>query len=196
MTDTQWPRYIVLHQERVGSPHRYAGSVHAPDAEMAMLNARDVFVRRPECFSLWVVRATLVHALTAEELAENPDAQPYPVDPAPSTDRDGAAAPVPAPYYVFQKIGHKKVHEHVGEVDATSPAEAMCSALKAFPNKKATVWWVFPVRAVRESTPEDIEQLFQIAETKLYRDQGQYHTVAALQRIKEQKEWEQHASGS
>ena len=46
MTDTQWPLYEVFEQERPGQPHRNAGAVHAPDPELALQNARDVFVRR------------------------------------------------------------------------------------------------------------------------------------------------------
>jgi ring-1,2-phenylacetyl-CoA epoxidase subunit PaaB len=72
MTDTQWPRFIVFQQAKVDAPHQYAGSVHAPDAEMALMNARDVFVRRPTCVSLWVVPSTAVFSRTAEELAEKP----------------------------------------------------------------------------------------------------------------------------
>ncbi len=188
MTDTQWPRYVVLHQDRSGNPHRYAGSVHAPDAEMALLNARDVFVRRPECISLWVVRASLIHALTAEEIEENPDACPTPIDGARGASEEAGAR---QPYYVFQKIGQRGVHQHVGDMEAASPQEAMRKARGSFPMKNVAVWWVFPAGAVRQSTPEDIEQLFQIAETKIFRDQGQYHTVAALRQIKEQKEQEQ-----
>jgi ring-1,2-phenylacetyl-CoA epoxidase subunit PaaB len=47
--------YEVFKQEREGAPFRNVGSVHAPDAEMALMNARDVFARRPACHSLWVV---------------------------------------------------------------------------------------------------------------------------------------------
>jgi ring-1,2-phenylacetyl-CoA epoxidase subunit PaaB len=178
MTDTQWPRYIVLHQEREGKPHAYAGSVHAPDAEMALLNARDVFVRRPECVSLWVVRADRVYAVTAEELEDKPDRFA-------NLDLIGETT---EPYYVFQKIGPRGLHTHVGEVSARNAEEAMKLALDQYAQKNVSVWWVFPSRIVRKSTPEDILAMFAIAETKLYRDQGQYHTVAALRRIKDQKE--------
>ena len=38
------------------------GSLHAPDAEMAIRNARDVYTRRNEGVSIWVVRSADVHA--------------------------------------------------------------------------------------------------------------------------------------
>ena len=34
------------------------GSLHAPDAEMAINNARDVYTRRNEGVGIWVVRAS------------------------------------------------------------------------------------------------------------------------------------------
>src|SRR5436190_123076 len=145
MTDTQWPRYIVLHQDKEGNPHRYAGSVHAPDAEMALLNARDVFVRRPECISLWVVRADRVLTLTAEELAEH-------LDRFASVTAEGETES----YTVFQKLGARGLHAHMGEVQARSAEEAMKLALESLPQKNVTVWWVLPVSAVLKSTPEDI----------------------------------------
>lgn len=177
MTDTQWPRWVVLHQGTERDPHRYAGSVHAPDAEIALQNARDVFVRRPECVSLWVVRADHVLARTAEELA---------LTPSPSLPIEGGSGAA-EPYYVFQKIGQKGVHQHVGEVEAAAAGEAMQRALAAFEHRSVLVWWVFPARAVAKSGPEDVD-VYRIAETKRFRDQGEYHTVATLRKLRVRQE--------
>ena len=68
MTDTQWNRYQVFVQESEGKPHLDYGSVHAPDPELALLNARDVFARRPDCVSMWVVPVEAIYSNTAEEL--------------------------------------------------------------------------------------------------------------------------------
>ncbi len=67
MTDTpqdasQWPLWEVFTQPGLGKPHEHAGSVHAPDAEMALQNARDVYTRRGEAVSLWVVPANQIVA--------------------------------------------------------------------------------------------------------------------------------------
>ena len=69
MSDTQWARYQVFEQAGADAPHTGAGSIHAADDEMALLTARDVFVRRPECVSQWIVRADRILERTAEELA-------------------------------------------------------------------------------------------------------------------------------
>ncbi len=71
MPDTQWSRYQVFLQEKPGTPHQDMGSIHAPDREMALLNARDVFVRRPACVSLWIVPVQSIFSRTAQEIQEN-----------------------------------------------------------------------------------------------------------------------------
>jgi len=52
---TQWRLWEVFTQKKTGEPHEHAGNVHAPDAEMALQNARDVYSRRGEATNLWVV---------------------------------------------------------------------------------------------------------------------------------------------
>lgn len=66
--DTQWPLWEVFTQPRDGKPHEHAGSVHAPDAEMALENARDVYARRNEGISLWVVPSDQITASTPEDM--------------------------------------------------------------------------------------------------------------------------------
>nr|MBP6414589.1 1,2-phenylacetyl-CoA epoxidase subunit B [Bacteroidia bacterium] len=36
--DTQWPLWEVFIQPNAGIPHKHAGSVHAADAESALMN--------------------------------------------------------------------------------------------------------------------------------------------------------------
>ena len=67
MTDTQWPLWEVFTQKRTGLPFEHAGSVHAPDKEMALQNARDVYSRRGEATCLWVVRSEEIVSSTPED---------------------------------------------------------------------------------------------------------------------------------
>lgn len=53
-----WPLWEVFVRSSRGLSHVHAGSLHAPDAEMAVRNARDLYTRRNEGVSLWVVRST------------------------------------------------------------------------------------------------------------------------------------------
>jgi ring-1,2-phenylacetyl-CoA epoxidase subunit PaaB len=67
MTTEQMPVWEVFTQKKDGEPHEHAGSVHAPDAEMALQNARDVYSRRNEAISIWVVPAAAITASTPED---------------------------------------------------------------------------------------------------------------------------------
>lgn len=58
MTDKDWPLYEVFIRSKSGLSHRHVGSVHAADAPMALDHARDVYTRRSEGVSIWVVRST------------------------------------------------------------------------------------------------------------------------------------------
>ena len=62
-----WPLWEVFVQEKQGAPHEHAGSVHAPDAELALQNARDVYARRGRLLSIWVVESTRIVATTPSD---------------------------------------------------------------------------------------------------------------------------------
>jgi len=66
--DSQWPLWEVFVQPPNGAPHEHAGSVHAVDAEHALQNARDVYARRGEAVSLWVVPSNAITASTPEDM--------------------------------------------------------------------------------------------------------------------------------
>lgn len=66
--DSQWPLWEVFVQGPGGEPHEHAGSLHAVDAEHALQNARDVYARRSEAVSIWVVPSAMVTASTPEDV--------------------------------------------------------------------------------------------------------------------------------
>jgi ring-1,2-phenylacetyl-CoA epoxidase subunit PaaB len=185
MKDTQWPSYIVFDQPGEGKPAFYAGAVHAPDPDMALLNARDVFARRDDHVTLWVVRQSHIYAKTAEELNQPPN-QPTnePLDYPASRLQD---------YLVFQKTVHKGTLVHVGDLQATGAAEAMTKALETFPNPKAIVWWVLPALAIHRTDPAENDALFGPAESKPFRHSNFYPTVTLMREISlanEKLHWE------
>ena len=57
MANEDWPLWEVFIRSRAGLAHRHAGSIHAADAQMAIDHARDVYTRRSEGVSIWVVRS-------------------------------------------------------------------------------------------------------------------------------------------
>ena len=64
---SEWPLWEVFIRGQHGLNHRHVGSLHAPDAEMAINNARDVYTRRNEGVSIWAVRADLIVASSPDE---------------------------------------------------------------------------------------------------------------------------------
>ncbi len=70
-----WPLWEVFIRSRSGLNHKHVGSLHAADADMAIENARDVYTRRNEGISIWVVESKYV-------IASNPGDEESLFDPA------------------------------------------------------------------------------------------------------------------
>ena len=62
-----WPLYEVFVRGKRGLNHVHVGSVHAADDEMALRHARDLYTRRNEGVSIWVVRSTDITASSPDE---------------------------------------------------------------------------------------------------------------------------------
>jgi ring-1,2-phenylacetyl-CoA epoxidase subunit PaaB len=65
-----WPLWEIFIRSKQGLHHKHVGSLHATDAQMAIENARDVYTRRNEGISIWVVESTKI---TATKPEENPE---------------------------------------------------------------------------------------------------------------------------
>jgi len=170
--DTQWPRYYVFEKANEDTRHQYVGTVHAPDPELALQNARDVFARRPSQISIWVVRSEYLSSKTLTE--------------------QGIKKSVPAAftgnkiedYYVFRKEKPKAPHVNVGVIKADNPEKAIAVALETFPSKDAMVWWVFPVSKVATSEDNDPRTLLGSASDKEFRHQSHYPVVTLMRKVK------------
>ena len=71
----EWPLWEVFIRGQHGMSHRHIGSLHAVDAKHALKNARDVYTRRNEGISIWVVE-------TSKITASNPSNKEALFDPA------------------------------------------------------------------------------------------------------------------
>lgn len=67
MAESAIPLWEVFIRSRNGLAHHHVGSLHAADAEMALQAARDIYTRRGEGTSIWVVPSA---AITASDPAE------------------------------------------------------------------------------------------------------------------------------
>jgi len=62
-----WPLFEIFIRSKNGLSHKHVGSLHAADADMAITNARDVYTRRKEGVSIWVVESKDITASNPEE---------------------------------------------------------------------------------------------------------------------------------
>lgn len=164
----QGPRWEVFKQDAAGKPHQAVGSVHAADAEHALLMARSVYARRPAAISMWVAPADDVFAVTAEELEA---AAPWPVEEEGPTRR----------FLVFRKTSHRRAMtfvDHVGEVQAPGPRAAVAAAVRDFPEPPALTWWVVPADDVVASPEDEAAAWFDPARDKTYKQQSAYGLLA------------------
>ncbi|SHF53878.1 ring-1,2-phenylacetyl-CoA epoxidase subunit PaaB [Jatrophihabitans endophyticus] len=62
-----WPLWEVFLRGKRGLNHVHVGSLHAADGQMALHHARDLYTRRNEGVSIWVVRAEDITASSPDE---------------------------------------------------------------------------------------------------------------------------------
>jgi ring-1,2-phenylacetyl-CoA epoxidase subunit PaaB len=70
---TDWPLFEVFIRSKQGLDHKHVGSLHASDAEHAIALARDVYTRRQEGVSIWVVPSKAITASDPAQKSENFD---------------------------------------------------------------------------------------------------------------------------
>ena len=167
-TDTQWPRWEVLKKDNERKPHQAVGSVHAADAEHALLMARTVFARRPAAVSMWVAPAASIHTFTAEELAQLPPA---------TDDHTGALHG----YLVVVKSTNRRsmtFGDLKGEVEASSVRAAVDRAIELAGEEPVLALWLVEAGSVVRSEPEDADPWFGPAQDKTYKQQSVYSSRA------------------
>ncbi|MBL4827785.1 MAG: 1,2-phenylacetyl-CoA epoxidase subunit B [Spongiibacteraceae bacterium] len=81
MSDTQsCELYEVFVRSSRGLEHKHVGSLHAPGDELALQYARDVYTRRSEGVSLWVVKSSNITASQEDDAGmffDPSDDKPY-----------------------------------------------------------------------------------------------------------------------
>ncbi len=70
MDNSSWPLFEVFIRAKAGLSHRHVGSLHAADAEMAIYHARDLYTRRGEGVSIWVLDSKSIVASDPGDQAE------------------------------------------------------------------------------------------------------------------------------
>ncbi len=189
MSDTQWPRWEVFKQDGPKRPHQAVGTVHAADAEHALLAARNVFVRRPHAVSLWVAPAERILTVTQELLRSDESLKLEVLEgEAPlktytevrgTEVRDTASR---GRYQVFCKTSYKpslSFADYQGELEAESPQGALKRARQTFLVETPLAWMIVPEDAIARTHDEDVPSWFDPAKDKTYKQQSAYGAVKA-----------------
>ena len=71
MSKNETPLWEVFIRPRNALSHKHCGSLHAADAELALQAARDVYTRRGEGTSIWVVPSSAITASDPAQKDEN-----------------------------------------------------------------------------------------------------------------------------
>lgn len=66
----EWPLWEVFVRSKQGLEHKHCGSLHASDAAQALVMARDVYTRRQEGVSIWVVPSVAITASNPDDKGE------------------------------------------------------------------------------------------------------------------------------
>ncbi|MFO1344444.1 MAG: 1,2-phenylacetyl-CoA epoxidase subunit PaaB [Burkholderiales bacterium] len=72
-TQSAWPLFEVFVRSKSGLDHKHVGSLHASDPQHALALARDVYTRRQEGVSIWVVPSNAITASDPAQKSENFD---------------------------------------------------------------------------------------------------------------------------
>jgi len=70
-SDSSTPLWEVFIRPRNGLNHKHVGSLHAADGDLALQAARDVYTRRGEGNSIWVVPSNQIIASDPDKSEEN-----------------------------------------------------------------------------------------------------------------------------
>lgn len=191
----QFETYEVFHQKKEGAPFVYVGPVHAPEADVAFLFAKEQFSRRAACAGLWVVptAAITVTAYAGDQESAYDSLPPRPAAtlPASAPEPDETAAAEAAyfageeDYDVFHLRKRGKAHQHVGKVRAASAAEALWVARVVFGAAAGPVVNVWVARSADFLRSEEADQdIWETTPDKKYRDALAYRVQDRIEKFK------------
>ena len=194
----QFGTYEVFHQKKEGAPFVYVGPVHAPEADVAFLFAKEQYSRRFACTGLWVVPTAAITVteyvgdqesaydtlplLTNQEAAATPAAGSRCTDDTPAEEAAYAAGE--EDYDIFHLKKRGKAHQHVGKVRASSPAQALQVAKAVFGEQRPVVnAWAARSADFLRSDDED-RDIWTTTPDKKYRDAISYKVQDRIERFK------------
>lgn len=189
----QFGTYEAFHQKKEGAPFVYVGPVHAPEADVAFLFAKEQYSRRFACSGLWVVPTasiTVTDYVGDQESAYDTlplltTAQaPAGTGVDDTAGEEAAYAAGEEDYDIFHLKKRGKAHQHVGKVRASSPAQALQVAKAVFGEQRPVVnVWVARSADFLRSGEED-RDIWNTTPEKKYRDAIAYRVQDRIEKFK------------
>jgi len=186
----QFQTFEAFHQKKEGAPFVYVGPVHAPEADVAFLFAKEQYSRRFACSGLWVVptAAITVTDYVGDQESAYDTLPLLPKTTAPNVDEsvleEAAYAAGEEDYDIFHLKKRGKAHQHVGKVRAASPAEALQVAKAVFGEQRpvVNVWAVRSADILRSDA--DDRDIWSTTPEKKYRDAIAYRVQDRIEKFK------------
>ncbi|UII23665.1 phenylacetic acid degradation b [Fulvivirga ligni] len=174
----QFGTYEVFTQLKEDKPYQHEGIVHAPNADMAFIFAKEQYSRRMTCSGLFVVETrnvfvtdttedeTNLYSLISDEFPKEGEAEEY-------------------EFFHLMKRG--KQHQRVGSVEARNPQEALAMAKPAFIEEKPVYnVWVIKTSDILFSSDED-QIIWSTLPEKQFRDAIAYKAADKIKAFKESR---------
>ncbi|MCX8492365.1 MAG: phenylacetic acid degradation b [Cyclobacteriaceae bacterium] len=161
----QFGTYEVFVQPKEGKPFQHEGIVHAPNLELAYILAKETFTRRFTCTSLYVTDTRDVFASPITEGDENAyDQIKFSV----------ATSGAKKQFEIYHLLKRGKQHVHAGNVEASSPEDAMSEAKQKL-NQGKIVFniWAIETNNIRFTSLEE-QELWLTLPDKKFRDAANY----------------------
>ena len=173
----QLPTYEVFVQPNEKRAFQHEGIVHATNAEMAFMFAKEQFSRRYTCSGIWTVSTQLVFVTS---YSDNQQSVYKSIEN--SDKRTGDTA-----YLIFHMLKRGKQHKIAGKVLAGSYEEALEAAKKELdPGKPVLNIWVTKDEDVFKTTEED-RQIWVTLHEKQFREATDYRGAEKIKQFKEEQ---------
>lgn len=175
----QFETFEVFLQPKDGRPYEHAGTVHAPNLDMAFLFGKEQYSRRFTCVAM-AVAATRSISTTA--ISDNKENIYHQIKESTSANNADSRFEV---FHLYKRGQHVK---HMGSVPAKDHQEALKAAKVAFNDEKKPVLCVWLVKAndIHFVDQEDKDIWLTLSE-KLYRDALAYKAGDKLNDFKEKR---------
>ncbi|MCS7077353.1 MAG: hypothetical protein NZ455_11625 [Bacteroidia bacterium] len=169
----QWQTFEVFHQKKPDEPHIHVGAVHASNADVAFLFAKEQYARRLQCYNLWLAKTADIYAYNLEK-KQNDNFNSQEVQSHPEVMYD-----------IFYQISRGEHPKYTGTVIATHPDQAIQEAQKNFGSNSFMIWAIPQDKIYKQ--PIEQAEMYAFAPKKSYRDATGYKVMAKLNKIRKQK---------